>query len=203
MARGIAAVVDAIFLLLIAAIASGIVLSSAAHYGQSFNQQAQKLLLNYYAKEVVRTLVTASVMREGDVPDYLLAYIKESVEKLGDIASAEEALRQTVKKAMYPIKDRYDYVVALDSHDSSWGKTYIIYRVTTEGGTEEGTAVYDKGNYHVFADWVKRLGSEVYTSATTIFMRYCQGTVCNYIPTKVRVILFRRGIIEPPSSQGA
>ncbi len=197
MGRGIAAVVDAIFLLLIAAIASGIVLTAAANYGKNFNVQAQKLLLNYYAKQVVRSIVTASIEREAGVPDYMLSFLKENVETFKDLGKAEEKLKEVIKKAMYPIKDRYDYVVMLDAIGTSWDRAYVFYRITTNntGLEEEGNCVYESSNFDSFQNWVDSIGTELYTSSTTVFLRYCPGS-CFYVPTDIRVMLFPRNAIN-------
>ncbi len=194
MGRGIAAVVDAIFLLVIAAIASGIVLSAAANYGKSFQQESQKLLLNYYAKQVVRTLVTASVEREPGVPDYLLAYVKEAVENLNDLGSAEVAFEETVRKAMEPIAPRFDYAVLLDGRGTSWNTVYMFYKYTDETGNVEENVIKYEGDFDALDEWFNGIGPEVYASSTTIFMRYCvAGGDCSYIPVKIRVVIFPEG----------
>ncbi len=198
MARGIAAVVDAIFLLLIAVVAAGIVLSAANHYGRNFDVQAHKLLINYYAKQVVRTLVTASVERPGGLPDYLLAYLKENVEMFKELGPAEERLKEVIEKAMYPIRDQYDYAVMLDGRGTTWNTVYLFYKVTVNGREENGTVVYRR-DFSKLDDWINSMGT-VYTSSTTIFLRFCPANVsCYYIPVSIRVLVFPRGEVGPPS----
>ena len=187
--------VDAIFLLVIAAIASGIVLSAASNYGKSFQAESQKLLLNYYAKQVVRTLVTASVEREPGVPDYLLAYIKEAVENIKDLGPSQEKFEEVVRKAMRPISPRFDYAVMLDARDTGWNRVYVIYKVTEEGETTEGNTLYEE-NFSGLDEWLNSIGPEVYASSTTIFMRFCSLGTCSYIPVKIRVVIFPEGGAE-------
>ena len=181
--------VDAIFLLVIAAIASGIVLNAASHYGRSFQLESQKLLLNYYAKQVIRTLVTASVERNGSVPDYLLSYIKEAVENLKDLGPASKKLEETIRKAMRPISPKFDYAVLLDARDTTWNTVHLYYKVTQSGSSLEGNCTFE-GDFNDLDSWLESIGPEVYSSSTTIFMRYCIAGDCSYIPVKIRVIIF-------------
>ncbi len=199
MGRGIAAVMDAIFLLLIAAIASGIILSAAASYGKNFQEQSSKLLLNYYAKQVVRTIVTASIEREG-VPDYLLSFIKENVENFKELGAAEEKMEEVVRKAMGPLSARYDYAVMLDARDTSWDTVYLFYKVTDGERTYEGVCVYEKDRIRELDEWLYDLGPTVYSSTTTIFLRFCPAETCYYIPTDIRVVIFPLGSTETPCS---
>ena len=197
MARGVAAVVDAIFLLLIAVVAAGIVLSAANHYGRNFDAQAHKLLINYYAKQVVRTLVTASVERPGNLPDYLLAYIKENVEMFKDLGPAQEKLKEVIEKAMYPIRNQYDYAVMLDGRGTTWDTVYLFYKVTKNGTQKTGTVVY-REDFSKLDEWINSMGT-VYTSSTTIFLRYCPANVsCYYIPVNIRVLVFPMGEVNEP-----
>ena len=196
MERGIAEVVDAIFLLLIAAIASAIVLGAASHYGKAFQNQSQTLLMNYYAKQVVRVLVTASVMRGGTTPDYLLSFMKENVEEAKNLRDVQDELNSVITKAMKPIEDRYDYVVAIDASGTSWNYVDVFYKITMGNGTKMGVKEYQGANgINAYQNWLNEINTNVYSSATTIFMRYGNA----YIPVDIRVIILPKGSIGPPS----
>lgn len=197
MERGIAEVVDAIFLLLIAAIASAIVLGAASHYGKAFQNQSQTLLMNYYAKQVVRVLVTASVMRGGTTPDYLLSFMKENVEEAKNLKDVQDELNTVISEAMKPIEDRYDYVVAIDASGTSWNYVDVFYKITVgTNNVDRGIKEYQGTNeISAYQNWLNGINTNVYSSATTIFMRYGSS----YIPVDIRVIILPKGSISSPS----
>ncbi len=172
MAKGIAAVFDAVFLLIIASIASGILLSVTYGYGSSFERHAKGVLMNYYAKQVVKALVTASIERDG-VPDYLLSYLKESIEAGRDMTELENMLKDIVTKAMEPVRDRYDYVVSLK--------------------TENGSIFICNDNI-IENDPLDNYFGPRYSSSTKIYMDI-KG---RYVPITITVTLTPRGILECP-----
>lgn len=196
MARGIAAVFDAIFLLVIAAIASSIVLSAAAKYGRNLDVQAHQLLLNYYAKQVIRVIVTSSVEREGGVPDYLLSYLKEALETLKGHLYFQviEKFSEIVHRAMKPLSTGYDYVVILDI--PSYNYMLAVYKVGENKGSEEFCKDVCDHTVEDLKKWLSNKLSEVYTSKATIFIRVCPGGVCHYSEAHIRVIIFPKGSAE-------
>ncbi len=189
MARGVAAVFDAIFLLVIAAIASSIVLSASAKYGKNLEIQTHQLLLNYYAKQVIRVIVTASVEREGGVSDYLLSYLKEALESFKKNLDRQVIgkFETVVQRAMKPLSSRYDYIVLLDI--PSYEYMLAVYKVGGKKGVEEFCSDGCGHSVKEMKRWMEGLG-EVYSSMATIFIRVCSGGVCNYSEAHIRVIIF-------------
>ena len=105
MERGIASFVDAIFLMLISATAAAILIYSASHYGAGLQRQSSRLVMEFYARQTIRTLAAASITRPGcDKPDYLLAYIKESLSKNGTLTpDVLKEVNKVVAKALTPL----------------------------------------------------------------------------------------------------
>jgi len=134
MERGIASFVDAIFLMLISATAAAILVYSASHYGAGLQRQSSRLVMEYYARQTIRTIAAASVLRPGcDKPDYLLAYMKESLAKNGSLDDTTlNDINTVISKALTPLTGYYDYAIYLTS-DTGVNQIFGVCHHCTNG----------------------------------------------------------------------
>ncbi len=177
MARGIASITDAIFLVVVAAISSAIILSAVSNYGQNFEQYAHRLLNDIYAKQVIRVLTVVPVEREGGGTDYLLSYMKESFDIREDFKPVKDKLKEVISKAMEPATEMdYKYAVIFD------GGTRFTIAVSGDKDVSKVCEGFDLEN------WLSSIRGSYSSEATLYFRR--EGV---YFPVKVYVVLYRYG----------
>jgi len=127
-AKGVATLMDTVFLLLIASVAAAILVSAAANYGKNLRAQAGDLLTEYYVRQIIRVVSTATLNRPGcDTPDYLLAYLKEKVmyNEVADTATLKN-LGDVLEDVMKPLGDAYDYAFYLQVGTGADANTYVF-----------------------------------------------------------------------------
>ncbi|MDN5358540.1 MAG: hypothetical protein PWP76_383 [Candidatus Diapherotrites archaeon] len=137
MAKGVATFTDVVFLLLIAGVASAILFYSAANYGSNLNKRANELLLDYYARQAVRVISTATIQKDPScAPDYLLAFLKERAYygELDD-TTTQDAIAKVLGNAMKPLSTAYDYalVITLGTGDSAEAYIFSWYHDPSSG----------------------------------------------------------------------
>ncbi len=171
MAKGVATLMDSIFLFMIAAVAAAILFTAAANYGKSLRIQVQNLLLDYYARQAVRTLSTASIVRPGcTTPDYLLAYIKEKVH-YGTLADPSTMMNigQVLSKIMQPLSNNYDYALVITTGSTADSNAYVFVWYHKKSGSsyasEESCYATTYGTYQSWLGGVvkKGVGVESYS----------------------------------------
>ena len=115
MAKGIATLMDTIFLILLSMIAASILFYAAGSYGKTLIQHSQSLFVDYYVRQAVRTFVSVS-----DPPscgssnwDYALAELKLAYFN-GDDGKIENVLSRVGGKIMEPLAQSSDYILALE-----------------------------------------------------------------------------------------
>ena len=169
MAKGVATLMDTVFLLAISGVAAAILFTAAASYGRNLEAQASQLVTDYYARQVIRVLSTATINRPNcDTPDYLLAYMKEKVYygELGDketIAILEDILSKTLQ----PLGDAYDYAFVIRTGSSDDSKTYIFIWQHRSGSPKVDGSCY-VSSVKDFKGWLvdfrnKHIGAYTYT----------------------------------------
>ncbi|NPA77082.1 MAG: hypothetical protein GXN93_05005 [Candidatus Diapherotrites archaeon] len=177
MARGIASLIDAVFLMLISATAAAILVYSAAHYGSGLQRQTSRLVMEYYTRQAVRTLAAASVVRPGcDQPDYLLAYMKESLAKNHSLDSATlRDVNSVISKIMAPLTGYYDYAIYL-SDDKSIHQIFGICHNCS--GKSCSAHFFNSADETNVSSIVNTINSSfyVYSSYAPVRIRYSEGS---------------------------
>ena len=198
MERGIASFVDAIFLMLISATAAAILVYSASHYGASLQRQSARLILEYYARQTVRTIAAASVVRPGcDKPDYLLAYLKESLAKKGQLNDQTlEDINTVISKALKPLTGYYDYAIYLTIPDGSVNQIFGVCHECGSGTnctTKEFNATGDAAGDFVNGPLAQSL--YVYSAYAPVRIRLSNGS---YSVLIIRFYLWPAGTVDCP-----
>ncbi len=206
MAKGIAAIMDSLFLIIVALIASGIVYFAAMNYGSGFDFTASQVMTNYYAKQALRVLIMASVEREDGTPDYLFSYLKEYLSVKppeegileGEI---ENKMMEVVKKVMAPMRGVYDFIFMIDASDTT-KKSIWSYAVLTsdDGSKAEFYGNYTGSSVNELLGWLNSLDVPLYASESKIYVRICEkgveDTMCENVPVYVRLVLIPRASVE-------
>lgn len=196
---------DTVFLLLISGVASAILFYSAAGYGRTLEQQSSALLLDYYARQAVRVISTATVRRPGcDTPDYLLAYLKEKA-YFGGLAEKDtlQTLGTVLGEVMRPLRGAYDYAVAiaLGSSDDSNVFLFAWYHSFVKNGkvTEENACyVLDYGSY---MNWLGEFNSFVYSYSVPVRFKIKSNTDY-YVVGRLQMVIWPAGAGFPEIRSG-
>lgn len=194
MARGIASLVDTLFLMLIAAGAMAIIFYAAYHYGTSVGGELDKLRVEFYTRQVLKSLSAYTTERSGGVIDYLLAYMKEDVYNYGELRGSARELNEFLKKSLSLISSAYDYAFTLkiDAQESS--VYYILGRVFEKQGSTYMERTFacstTKDIFNSFTQSVLSL-PEVLSSYTIFFFKTKEG---KYYPAYVTLYLWPSGI---------
>ncbi len=196
MERGIASFVDSVFLILISATAASILIYSASHYGAALQRQSMQLVMEYYARQTLRTIAAASVIRAGcDKPDYLLAYIKESLaknKKLDDTTIRD--VNGVVSRALKPLTGYYDYAVYLTVPSEGISQIFGICH-SCSGGTCTAQDFDYTGNQADNAATVVSQSLYTYSSYAPVRIRLGAG---KYAILVMRFYLWPAGYIQCP-----
>lgn len=194
MARGIASLVDTLFLMLIAAGAMAIIFYAAYHYGTSVGGELDKLRVEFYTRQVLKSLSAYTTERSGGVIDYLLAYMKEDVYNYGELRGSARELNEFLKKSLSLISSAYDYAFTLkiDAQESS--VYYILGRVFEKQGSTYMERTFacstTKDIFNSFTQSVLSLPG-VLSSYTIFFFKTKEG---KYYPAYVTLYLWPSGI---------
>jgi len=194
-AKGVATLMDTVFLLLISGVASAILFYSAANYGKTLEQQSSALLLDYYARQAVRVMSTATILRPGcDTPDYLLAYLKEKA-YFGGLADRDtlETIGGVMSEIMLPLRSAYDYAVAIRVGSSDDSNVYLFawYREYTGSGFEEKNACYVV-NQSSYMGWLAEFRSPTYSYSVPVRFRM-KGDPDYYVVGRLQMIIWPAG----------
>ena len=202
MERGIASFVDAVFLMLISATAAAILVYSASHYGAGLQRQSSRLVMEYYARQTIRTIAAASVVRPGcDKPDYLLAYMKESLAKNGSLDNETlKDINTVISKALKPLTGYYDYAIYLSSDDTGVNQIFgVCHDCST--GTNCTPKWFDLTDGSTIQPFIKTLFSSlyVYSAYAPVRIRSDTGGGVTYGVLLIRFYLWPAGTVDCPS----
>ena len=186
---------DAVFLLLIAGVASAILFYSAAGYGKTLERQTSTLLLDYYARQSVRVVSNATIHRPGcDTPDYLLAYLKDKA-YFGGLANKDTltTLEAVLSDVMLPLRSAYDYAVAISVGSSEDSNVFLFawYRDPSGGSFErkESCYVLTRSEY---LGWLAGFKSSVYSYSVPIRFRI-KSDPDYYVVGRLQMIIWPAG----------
>ncbi len=168
MERGIASFVDAVFLMLISATAAAILIYSASHYGAGLQRQSSRLVMEFYARQTIRTLAAASITRPGcDKPDYLLAYIKETLSKNGKLGKDTlDDVNKAISKALAPLTGYYDYAIQLEIPGRSVNQVFGVCHACSNSGTHSpscSTKFFNEAGDDAASSVVDTISNSLYT----------------------------------------
>jgi len=202
MAKGVATLMDTVFLLLIAGVAAAILFSAAANYGRNLETQANQLLVDYYTRQVVRVLSTATINRPGcSTPDYLLAYLKEKI-YYGTLADQKtlENLQEVLLKAMEPLGDAYDYALVIRTGSASDSDAYIFLWQHTRSGLEGHCYVATVGAFKQWLTGFRERFIGVYSYTVPIRLKLRDNT---YTKGYITIMVWPSGasIPDPPGEK--
>ncbi|GEM_PF-2587068 len=175
MAKGIATLMDTIFLILLSMIAASILFYAAGSYGKTLIQHSQSLFVDYYVRQAVRTFVSVS-----DPPDcgssdwdYALAKLKLAYFN-GNGATIENILSSVGEKIMEPLAQSSDYIMALEVG----GKVYYVCSYfgssSTTPSTESGETTEQE-----LRNWLSALSlhTKLYTYSVPLYIKGKSGTL--------------------------
>jgi len=193
-ARGIASLVDTLLLMLIAACSMAIVFYAAHHYGASVGGELDRLRVEFYTRQVLKSLSAYTIERAGGVPDYLLAYMKEDVYNYGELRGSAGELSEFLKKSLSLLSSAYDYAFTLRIDAPNASVYYILGRVfEKQGGAyreREFACSTTKQEFDSFTQGVLSLPG-VLSSYTIFFFRTRED---KYYPAYVTLYLWPSGI---------
>lgn len=196
---------DTVFLLLIAGVAAAILFYSAASYGKTLDVQSSALLLDYYARQAVRVISTATIRRPGcDTPDYLLAYLKEKA-YYGGLADADtlRTIEDVLGKAMRPLRSAYDYAVAISLGSSDDSDVFLfVWRHDSNQGYKLMSACYDT-KYPSYRDWLAGFKSSVYSYSVPIRFKIQRGGSDYYVVGRLQIVIWPAGAYMPSVGNNA
>lgn len=195
MAKGVATLMDTVFLLLIAGVASAILFYSAASYGKTLEQQSSTLLLDYYARQAVRAISNATIHRPGcDTPDYLLAYLKEKA-YFGGLADSDtlSTLEAVLADVMLPLRSAHDYAVAIlvGSSDDSNVFLFAWYHEYSGGSFARKESCYAL-THSEYMGWLAGFKSSVYSYSVPIRFRI-KSDSDYYVVGRLQMVIWPAG----------
>ncbi len=194
MARGIASLVDTLFLMLIAAGAMAIIFYAAYHYGSSVGDELDRLRVEYYTRQVLKSLSAYTIERAGGIPDYLLAYMKEDVYNYGELRGSAKELNKFLKESLSLLSSAYDYAFTLKIESSNTSVYYVLGRVFEKQGNTYKEKTFacslTKEKFNDFTQTVLSLPNLV-SSYTVFFFKTKDG---KYYPAYVTLYLWPSGI---------
>ncbi len=190
--EGIASLVDTMFLIVLAALASAILFYTGSTYGKTVLSHLDQLFVDYYAKQVLRVLTAVSIKRGGGY-DYLLAYLKEKTRTQGylDVEAAEE-LRKNLEDALRPIGRAYDYVLYFDFGDSMFAITKIREVKGTRLNTYCCVCDLDSEGRDKLLNWIAGM-RKAYAAATFLFFPVKEGENVVYRAVETKLVLWPAG----------
>ena len=194
--EGIASLVDTIFLILLASVAATMLFHTGSTYGKTVLHYLDQLFVDYYAKQVLRVITSVSIPR-GDTYDYLLAYLKEGVEREGEITpEAASALNGVLSKALQPLSRTYDYIIYFDfgGEVDRLSAVGVVRRVVGRR-LEEYNCVCNldaTGREHFLA-WIDAI-QRPYAASTYLFFRVPAGGSVRYVPVLTKLVLWPAGM---------
>lgn len=193
MAKGVATLMDAVFLLLIAGVASAILFSSAANYGKALERQSSTLIIDYYARQAVRVMSTATIYRPGcDSPDYLLSYLKEKA-YFGGLSddTTLDAIKGVLSKVMRPLRNSHDYAVAISVGNDKDSNVYLFvwYRNAPDFERKQGHYVLTRASY---LDWLASFDSSLYSYSVPLRFRI-RSDPDYYVVGRLQMVIWPAG----------
>ncbi len=215
MARGIASLVDTLFLMLITAGAMAIIFYAAYHYGSSVQGELDRLVAEFYTRQVLKSLSAYTIDRDG-VPDYLLAYMKEDVYNYKDLKGSAEYLKDFLSDALSLLSDAYDYALLfrIESSSGDVGDVsvyYVLGRMYTADNDwnhweeKDFSCSLGKEEFDSFKQAVLKLPG-VISSYTVFFFKVKTNGDTRYYPAYVTLILWPSGVasakVEGPCGGG-
>ncbi len=200
MARGIASLVDTLFLMLITAGAMAIIFYAAYHYGSSVQGELDRLVAEFYTRQVLKSLSAYTIDRDG-VPDYLLAYMKEDVYNYKDLKGSAEYLKKFLGDALSLLSDAYDYALLfrIESKKETVNVYYVLGRMYTAKNDwkhweeKDFNCSLGKDEFDNFKQEVLKLPG-VISSYTVFFFKVKTNGDTYYYPAYVTLILWPSGV---------
>ncbi len=194
--EGVASLVDTIFLILLASIAATMLFYTGSTYGKTVLRYLDQLFVDYYAKQVLRVITSVSIQRGGTY-DYLLAYLKESVERTGEITSdAASTLNDVLSKALMPLSRTYDYFIYFDFRGGIDRLSAVgtVRRVVGSHLEEyQCTCNLDADGRDQFLAWIDGI-QRPYAASTYLFFRFPENGSVRYVPVLTKLVLWPAGL---------
>ncbi len=175
MAKGIATLMDTIFLILLSMVAASILFYAAGSYGKTLIQHSQSLFVDYYVRQAVRTFVTVSDPPTcgGSSWDYALAEIKLAYFN-NDPETIKNVLSNVGGKIMEPLAQSSDYLLALEVGNNVYYACSYFPADSTAPTQKKGETVKSQ-----LQGWLSDLSlrTTLYTYSVPIYLKGSNGTV--------------------------
>lgn len=148
--KGQAAMMDAIYLLVIVASLSVVLFNFSSSYGNTVSNYLSSQYGVDFVTSALKTILYSSVpkdalqLEDSKEIDYLLAFLKQDyasskTSSTGDYflsLQAREVLRQSVKTAMSPMASRFDFAFFIQETQGSFNFVFIYLRLSTIEGKQ-------------------------------------------------------------------